>query len=169
MKVNRLALVVILAGCLFLVWVLIKPAIFGDSSGSEGLDMPGSAPEEVREVPQLPDRVISAGGPATPNQQPLDEKEAVLYGQPRAADPYYNDQEPATHDERLRHPERMFQAAAQPETGDIAVDGGLASFRGVASGRDAAQMFSPEMAQNGGEFMEGIMANDGELGNYSSI
>lgn len=167
MKVNRPVLVVILAGCLFLLWVLVKPLIFK----SEGLyiNVPGEAPPQIRELSALPDRTITAGGPNPPNQQPLDENEAVLYGQPRAKDPYYVGQEPATHEERLRHPERMFQPAIQPTTGDIAVDGGIASFRGVASPQDAAQMFSPEMAQNGGEFMDGVFANDGELGNFTSI
>jgi hypothetical protein len=169
MNSNRIVFVVILAGCLFFAWILFKNKFIDETFTS--VLKAGEAPLEVKRVLDLPDRTIAPGGPNPPAQAaPLESEEAVVYGQPRAKDPLYEDQESADMPDRLRHPERMFKAAAKPgsDYGDIAVDGGMAAYRGAVS-RDAAQQFSPELAQNGGEIYGGIFANDIDVPNYSSI
>jgi len=155
MSVNRVVLVVLLAGCLFFAWILIQNAFFKESSEPMTL-------EQVK-----PERVIIQ--PSAPSQaSPLESEESVVYGQPRPHDSSDEGYESSEMRERLRNPDRMFKKASKPDTGDIAADGGLASFRGVTS-RDTPQQFSPELAQNGGEFMDNIFANDGEVSTYSTI
>ena len=162
MSVNRIVFVVILAGCLFFAYILAKNLLFKDESFTLG-----QAPIQVKQVLDLPDRTIAPGGPNSPAQA-AETDEAVVYGPPRARDPYYEKEESSEMPERLRNPERMFQPASKPIDSDIAVDGGMAAYRGAVS-RDAAQQFSPELAQNGGEFYGGIFANDIDIPNYSSI
>ena len=71
--------------------------------------------------------------------------------------------------ERLRHPERMFQPGPDNSTRGIAEASGIASASASQAGH-AMQAFTPEFAQNGGEFMQGIMANDiSEPGAYSAF
>ena len=166
MNVNRIVFVVILAGCLFFAWLLFKNKFIDNDSF-----MPAQASPEVKRVLDLPRRTIAPGGPNSPAQAaPLESEEAVVYGPPRARDPLYEDQESSEMPERMRNPERMFKPATKPgsDYGEIAVDGGMAAYRGAVS-RDEAQQFSPELAQNGGEVYGGIFANDTDVPNYSSI
>jgi hypothetical protein len=70
----------------------------------------------------------------------------------------------------MRYPERLFGPAPLPDRTDIAVESGVAgSVNQVVS--QAIQTFSPDFAQNGGEFIRGgIFANDTfEVPNYSAI
>ena len=86
-----------------------------------------------------------------------------------AHDPYGSNEESAAHPERLRHPERMFQPAPDNTTHSIAEASGIASASSSQAGH-AMSSFTPEFAQNGGEFMQGIMANDtSEPGAYSAF
>jgi hypothetical protein len=63
----------------------------------------------------------------------------------------------------------MFNPAPHNDNVDVAPASGIAS----ASANQAAhalQAFTPEFAQNGGEFMQGIFANDSsEPGAYSAF
>ena len=164
MSVNRIVFVVILAGCLFFAWLLFKDKFVDETF------MPAAA-AEVKRVLDLPERTISPGGPNPPAQaMPLNTDEVTVYGPPRARDPLYENQESSEMPERMRNPEGMFKPAAKPgsDYGDIAVDGGMAAYRGAVS-RDEAQQFSPELAQNGGEVYGGIFANNTDVPNYSSI
>ena len=71
--------------------------------------------------------------------------------------------------ERLRHPERMFKPAPMNTSSDIAEASGIAS-ASSSQAANALQAFAPEMAQNGGEFMQGIFANDAaESGGFASF
>jgi hypothetical protein len=84
-------------------------------------------------------------------------------------DPQEETYESADIPERLRHPERMFSPGLANEDTDTAVVAGTANYASHVT-NNAAQVFGPEFAQNGGLFMDGIMANDTELNNeYSSV
>ena len=69
----------------------------------------------------------------------------------------------------LRHPEQMFESHPQRGMGQ-AVSSGLASEHSNP-GRNRPSVYSPEMIQNAGEFMQGVSAFDGsEVGTgFSSL
>ncbi len=72
--------------------------------------------------------------------------------------------------DNLRHPEQMIEIAPPLGTSRI-VPAGLGSEESAPGGNTPSQ-FTPEMAQNGGEFMSGILAFDGSDGGgigYSMI
>lgn len=111
--------------------------------------------ETPKPIPE--ERPIAPAGPNPPSQQaPSNERHHMAPEQPM--DPYAEQQEDAYAGETLRHPERMFRPPPDNSNTDIAVQAGLAS-QGSAAPAQMSQ-FAPEMAQNGGFFMEGVMAND---------
>jgi hypothetical protein len=69
----------------------------------------------------------------------------------------------------FRHPEQMMEMRPESNTDSI-VDSGLGSRRSSSGGNNSV-MYAPEMAQNGGEFMQGIVAFDGSDsgGGYSML
>jgi hypothetical protein len=73
-----------------------------------------------------------------------------------ASDPM---QAPSEETQELRHPERLYEPAIKSKNTQIAVDSGVANPH-VNTTAEALQVFSPEMAQNGGEFMEGVFPLD---------
>ena len=84
---------------------------------------------------------------------------SVEYDSPEASDPMNR----TTHMDsefgsNLRHPEQMIEQRP-PRTMDGALGSGLASTASRPGGNRAVG-FAPEMAQNGGEFMQGIGAFD---------
>ena len=105
-----------------------------------------------------PARNVVSSGPSSPNQA-ADYSEQRMTSPEVAHDPYGPNEESAAHPERLRHPERMFQPAPDNNTHSIAEASGIASASSSQAGH-AMSSFTPEFAQNGGEFMQGIMAND---------
>jgi hypothetical protein len=124
----------------------------------EGFEVPVKAPIIVETPPSDGQRVIAPAGPNSPDMAaPIGER--VYMDDPRAKDPYAEEQDDAHAPERMRHPERMFRPA--PEMGGVsaAVGGGIASEM-MGSTPNALQVFEPEFAQNGGYFMDGVMAND---------
>ncbi len=111
--------------------------------------------ETPKPIPE--ERPIAPAGPNPPSQQaPSNERHHMAPEQPM--DPYAEQQEDAYAGETLRHPERMFRPPPDNSNTGIAVQAGLAS-QGSAAPAQMAQ-FAPEMAQNGGFFMDGVMAND---------
>jgi hypothetical protein len=94
----------------------------------------------------------------------------VTYDEPMSKDPY----EDAVHNEaefgdNLRHPEQMMEM--HPPMGSMRVPAsGLGSDQSFDRINDSVP-YSPEMAQNGGEFMSGIMAFESESAGvgYSAI
>jgi hypothetical protein len=63
----------------------------------------------------------------------------------------------------------MFEPAPANSSVDIGDASGVASASANQAG-NALQAFTPEFAQNGGEFMQGIFANDiAEPGMYSAF
>jgi hypothetical protein len=91
---------------------------------------------------------------------------AIHYEPPEATDPLnrvaFMDAEFGSN---LRHPEQMIEHRQRPGVGKI-VSSGLGSERSSPGPHNAAG-YSPEMLQNGGDFMNGIGAFDGAEMNSS--
>ena len=131
--------------------------------------MQGLRPLERRVEPP---RVVSPAGPNPPNaapQPPTPEEERQAPPDVTARDPLDDPNSSGDLQDNLRHPERSFSPGLKPTDVDRSVVSGVASSRSMTSSQ-ALQTFAPEMAQNGGEFMQGIMANDtSEPGAYSAF
>jgi hypothetical protein len=156
-------------GLLFGLLVILSLVLwFMPMDGFRNLDTSTAAPQLEREPTIYPARNIVQGGPSSPNQ--MAHPDEVRMASPEVGhDPYMPNEESASHPERLRHPERMYQPAPQNTTHEIAEASGIASSSEVQAS-NALGSFAPEFAQNGGEFMQGIMANDStEPGMYSAF
>jgi len=141
---------------------------FMPREGFQNLNTSSVAPVLQHQPVIYPARNIMQGGSSTPNQAP-DYTEERMSSPEVANDPYVPNEESAAIPERLRHPERMFQPGPDNSTRSIAEASGIASASASQAG-NALQTFTPEFAQNGGEFMQGIMANDtSEPGMYSAF
>jgi hypothetical protein len=153
---------------LVLLAVLSIVLFFLPRDGFTNLDTSAPAPI-IDSPPRLyPARNIAVSGPASPAQAAPAEE--VRMASPETAyDKFAPNEESAAIPERMRYPERMFQPAPSNATREIAEAAGIAS----ASSSQAAhsmQAFAPEIASNGGEFMNGIFANDSsEPGAYSAF
>jgi hypothetical protein len=126
---------------------------------------------EVEEAPVEASltRVVSPGGPSAPNQRAPRDASATVAMDERPFDPQDQPYESAELPERLRHPERMFGPGLDNTTTEDAVAAGTASYAQQATDQ-AYQTFGPEFAQNGGVFMDGIIANDTSINqSYSSV
>ena len=157
-------------GLLFLLLIVLAAALwFMPRDGFTG-NLNTSAPAPmIQPPPQIyPAREIVSAGPSSPVQ--MAPREEVRVVQPEVPnDPYEPNEESAAMPERLRHPERMFKPAPSNVSSDISEASGIAS-ESVNQAAQALQRFAPEMAQNGGEFMQGIFANDTtEQTNFSSF
>ena len=143
---------------------------FMPKEGFQAAHLDTSAPAPTVEYkPRIyPARTIVPSGSSTPNQA-ADQDEIRVASPETAHDPYESNEESSSVPERLRHPERMFQPAPSNQTHEIATASGVAS-ASASQAANALNAFTPEFAQNGGEFMQGIMANDtSEPGMYSSF
>lgn len=116
------------------------------------------------------ERAVSPGGPSSPAQAPPRSLPAHIAPEERPFDPQEQSYESAQIPERLRHPERSFGPAVIADGVDHAVASGIASHATQITSQ-AYQMFGPEMAQNGGSFLDnGVMANDVDVqSSYSSV
>ena len=141
---------------------------FMPREGFQSLNTSAPAPVLQHQPVIYPARNVAPGGSSTPNQAPNYTEERMT--SPEVAnDPYAPNEESAAIPERLRHPERMFQPGSDNSTRGIAEASGIASASASQAG-NALQTFTPEFAQNGGEFMQGIMANDSsDPGMYSAF
>jgi hypothetical protein len=165
---------------LFLLWQLLRnyiniPGISNKESETfiqrpNGLPIgggfPSIAPVQMDQLPVEEERSIVSSGPNPPDQQ-IKVKRIMHEEQPN--DPYAEPTEDAYAPENLRHPDGMFRPAPEMGGYDTVSQSGIASHVLNAS-NEAAQLFSPEFAQNGGSFMGDVMANDGMLNaNYSTF
>ena len=116
------------------------------------------------------ERAVSPGGPSSPVQAPPRSLPARIAPEERPFDPQEQSYESAQIPERLRHPERSFGPAVVADGTDHAVASGVASHATQITSQ-AYQMFGPEMAMNGGAFLDnGVMANDVDVqSSYSSV
>jgi hypothetical protein len=154
-------LIILLVVLSIILWLM-------PNEGFQTLNTSAPAPE-IQAPPHIyPARVIVPSGPSTPNQAPPADE--IRIANPEVAvDPYATNEESASIPQRLRHPERMFKPAPSNETHEIAEASGIAS-ASASQAANSLQSFTPEFAQNGGEFMQGIMANDtSEPGAYSAF
>lgn len=131
------------------------------------IETPAYAPP-IREPMPRGNMSVSSGGPNPPNVAAPSTMPSTLGSSPDASDPYSETAEEADAPERLRHPERSFSPGIIPETGAIAVAGGIASPE-TASSSQALQTFSPEFVQNGGSFFGTVSAFEDENPNYTAF
>jgi len=116
------------------------------------------------------ERAVAPGGPASPAQAPPRSLPAHINPEEQPYDPQEKGYESAQIPERLRHPERSFGPAVIGDSTEHAVQSGIASQAAQVTSQ-AYQQFGPEMAQNGGSFLDnGVMANDVDVqSSYSSV
>jgi hypothetical protein len=159
---NRILIALALAVVAFVVYLLLKsykPSWFGFDSFSS---TPAAAPSLELQARVEPPRTVSPAGPNPPNvapQPPTPEEERQPPPDVTARDPLDDPNSSGDLQDNLRHPERSFSPGLKPTDVDRSVMSGVASSRSMTSSQ-ALQTFAPEMAQNGGEFMQGIAAND---------
>lgn len=164
---QRIVVAVVLAFLLFAAysWYTTK----GTYDGFMDLNKQQYAAAEIEEPPVEASltRIVNPGGPSAPNQR--SSSSATVAMDERPFDPQDDSYESAEIPERLRHPERMFGPGLDNTTTDDAVAAGTASYAQQATDQ-AYQTFGPEFAQNGGTFMDGIVANDISVNqSYSSV
>lgn len=150
----------------FLVWnKYYKPPPSIDTfKSSQPTPLPVNL-QEVTQPPPEPVRVVSPSGPNPPNVA-APPSEAVRIPEERPNDPYDQAESQVPIKDTMRNPERSFG----PNVDNSGVQRSIAS--GTASNAISTSMssFSPDFAQNGGDFMEGIKANDFSAGDeYASI
>jgi hypothetical protein len=135
----------------------------------EGMGQPAPAPIITLPIPEPP-RTVSPSGPNPPNQAPPEDDMPVRLPGPSDSDPFEESFGSSNLKDNMRYPERLFGPAPKPNKTELAVGAGVASPEQQVTSQ-ALQTFSPDFAQNGGEFIEGgIFANDsGENPNYSAI
>lgn len=161
---NKLLLAVLLAAALFIGYLILSATYLSKDGDSfypnvKDASKPDIAPP-VQQYPAVePERVISPGGPSTPNAKVPSPPEELEPPEVVAKDPYDNPNSSSNLQDNLRHPERMFSPGIKPTNTSIGVESGVASQYEQATSQ-AIQMFSPETAQNGGMFFQGVSAND---------
>jgi len=136
---------------------------FQASQKAANAPIPAPAPVVYVPPPEEP-RVVAPSGPNPPNAQAAPEKR--LPETAAANDPLAEVNSETPIKDNLRHPENSFGPGVENNRTRMSVGGGLAS----NSVQGGVTNFSPEFAQNGGEFMEGISASDAfNTDSYASI
>ena len=163
---NKVFLAVFVAALLYFGYLILQKHLL-----SEAFEVPAPAPPVYLDPPADIPRTISPGGPSAPSQAtpPSEYRQPRLPG-PEDSDPYDETYGSSQMKDNLRYPERFFGPAPEPANTQIALESGVAGIEN-AEVSQAIQTFSPEMAQNGGQFIEGgIFANDTiDNPNYSAI
>lgn len=117
--------------------------------------IPEPAPVVALTPPAEAPRVTTPAGPNPPNA--LSSSKKVSFSPDAApADPFDEVNGETPMRDSLRHPERSFGPGVENTGVQRSLDSGV-SAETVQAG---TSVFSPEFAQNGGEFMKGIGAND---------
>jgi hypothetical protein len=115
-------------------------------------------------APPEPPRVVAPSGPNPPNASGPPER--TLPETTAANDPLAEVNSETPIQDNLRHPENSFGPGVENNGTRLSVSSGVAS----NSVKGGTSNFSPEFAQNGGEFMAGISASDAfSSDNYASI
>ena len=124
-----------------------------------------SAPAPPSFIPPAePPRDVAPSGPNPPNAQGPPKR--TLPETAAANDPLAEVNSETPLQDNLRHPENSFGPGVENNGTRLAVDAGLAN----NSVQGGVSNFSPEFAQNGGEFMAGISASDAfNTDSYASI
>lgn len=166
--------VVIVLVILFLGYQLILKYTVADNDNYVNYTLASGSPAPAGVPPTLPPvamegpRTIVPSGPSAPSQAaPLDTVRVTAAT--GAMDPYAEPNEDANAPEKLRHPERMFRPAPNMDEVNMVAESGIGG-RATQVAADAAEIFAPEFAQNGGAFMGGVYANDTDLpSNFSDF
>lgn len=132
---------------------------------------PSPAPTAVTEhvATPSPQMIVSPAGPNPPNvTTPPSQVSMRMLPEERPNDEMAPMNSEVPIKDNLRHPERMFNAGPDHNGTKQAVESGVAGdTKGAPS---PSGKFSPDFAQNGGEFMSGIFANDMTVGDsYAEI
>ncbi len=135
----------------------------------ESFEVPAPAPLQTIPIPDPP-RTVAAAGPNSPSQAPPQDDMPERLPGPSDSDPFEESYGSSNLKDNMRYPERLFGPAPKANKTEIAVASGVASSEQQVVSQ-ALQTFSPDFAQNGGQFIEGgIFANDTyENPNYSAI
>ena len=117
-------------------------------------------------MPEMPEPV-ALREPPPPAPAPAPPPQQRRLPEPQESDPYDDVNCDSDIKDNLRRPERLFGPTTAPDDTDTAVSSGVAS----SVTNTGFSTFSPEFAQNGGEFIPGgIFANDAfEDQNFSAI
>ncbi len=115
---------------------------------------PALADPPKETVSPEPPQIVAPAGPNPPNAAPP--KKVTFAPEEKPNDPFDETEGETPLRDSLRHPERSFGPGVENTETRIAPLSGVAS---EESGPNSS-LFSPEFAQNGGEFMKGILAND---------
>lgn len=158
---QRVALAVFIAMLVYgaVAWIQIRSEDFTNYA----LEKQSYDYAEVQSPPSAyPERSVSAGGPSTPSVRATGAPSIVPPEE--ANDPAAETYESSDIPERLRHPEKMFGPGVIGDIDTSTVqDSGIASSAQQKVAR-AFTVFSPEFAQNGGQFMEnGVSAFDSDV------
>jgi len=162
-----------LAYVLYRIIVLVMRKYNLSINGFQGKQITSTpAPAISAEVApaQEPRGPVSPAGPNPPNSAPPPQREPVVrLPEERANDTMEQMNSEVPIKDNLRHPERMFNAGGDHSGTARGVESGIAGDTRAAPAGPAGK-FSPDFAQNGGEFMTGIFANDMVKGdNFAEI
>jgi hypothetical protein len=122
------------------------------------IPVPTHAVETPKPLPE--EKIITPAGPNPPAQKAPDGVRHVMADE-QPVDPFAETEGDAYEAEKLRNPERMFRPAPENNNTSIAAQGGIASTLNAVP--QHVGQFAPEMAQNGGFFMDSVAANDLEM------
>ena len=119
------------------------------------MPIPAPAPPTYEEPPQEP-RIVSPGGPGTPNATAMPDVPATISPEAAPVDPYDDKNMEAPIHDSMRFPELSFGPGVENNRTGIVQASGVGNSKGLTS----ESPFSPEFAQNGGIFMGNVSAND---------
>lgn len=117
--------------------------------------IPSAAPPTRGYQIAEPPRVVAPGGPGAPNMQDTRAR-ATLSPEVQAIDPFEDSNMEAPIKDSMRHPELSFGPGMDNSGVKKATASGV-MHKGALSSESP---FSPEFAQNGGQFMGDVTAND---------
>ena len=123
---------------------------------------PASAPPVEVPVSTEPPRIVAPAGPNPPNASGGGKK-VSFSPEAEPTDPYDDVNGETPLRDSMRRPERSFGPGLENTGTNLSVDAGISS----RSVENAVGSFSPEFAQNGGDFMKGIGANDMTMDSYA--
>jgi hypothetical protein len=123
---------------------------------------PASAPPVAVPVSAEPPRIVAPAGPNPPNASGPTKK-VSFSPEAEPTDPYDDVNGETPMRDSMRRPERSFGPGLENTGTNLSVDAGISS----RSVENAVGSFSPEFAQNGGDFMKGIGANDMTMDSYA--
>jgi len=153
---TKILIALFLAVALYVLYLFFTTPKSWSDNETFAPEMPAVSPPVEQQARVEPPRVISPSGPNPPNAQAGEESPPP---EVTARDPYDDPNSSGNLKDNLRHPERVFSPGVAPRDTGMGVMSGVASNASAVTSQ-AVQVFAPESAQNGGEFMHGIAAND---------